>query len=98
MTGSDPARTGQIIGAELTVWSELTGASALETRIFPRGAAFAERMWIGRNLGGGGEGKWMQAERRLIHQRERMVERGTDADVLAMRWCHQFENSCTAFD
>ena len=98
MLGSDPTRTDQIIGAEITVWSELAAASALETRIFPRGAAFAERMWMGRNRWGGGEGNWMLAERRLAHQRERMVERGTNADVLAMRWCHQFENSCTAFD
>ena len=95
LTGSDPARTSQFLGAELTVWSELAAAQALETRIFPRAIAFGERMWVGRNHGGGFEGAWEDAERRLIHQRERIVERGVASDVLAMRWCHQFENRCT---
>ena len=49
----------------------------LENRIFPRGAAFGERMWAGPSgRAPSGEGAWIQAERRFVQQRERMAERG----------------------
>ena len=37
---------------------------------------------------------WKQAESRMVHMRERMVERGIAADALQPEWCHQNETLC----
>ena len=37
---------------------------------------------------------WKQAESRMVHMRERMVERGIAADALQPEWCHQNEALC----
>ena len=37
---------------------------------------------------------WKQAESRMVHMRERMVERGIAADALQPQWCHQNEALC----
>ena len=37
---------------------------------------------------------WKQAESRMVHMRERMVDRGIAADALQPEWCHQNEALC----
>ncbi len=43
--GSDSSRANQILGAEAAIWSEMNHADALSIRVWPRGAALAERLW-----------------------------------------------------
>ncbi|TRY71719.1 hypothetical protein TCAL_00287 [Tigriopus californicus] len=89
--GSEIDRSDQILGAELGMWMEQTYGPTLEAQIFPRSAAFAERMWTKPNL------NWTQAEIRFIHQRQRIVERGVIAESVQMYWCHQNEGRCRVF-
>ena len=65
------------------------GDTGMESKLWPRGAAFAERLWSDPDT------DWKQAEIRLIHHRQRLVERGIDADALQPEWCHQNEGVCT---
>ncbi|RHY13748.1 hypothetical protein DYB32_010902, partial [Aphanomyces invadans] len=39
-----------VLGGELVLWTEVTGASALEDKIWPRASAFAERAWTNPSL------------------------------------------------
>ena len=80
----------QILGSEIPAWSESIGPDSLETRIWPRGAAHAERMWTNPE----GDKAWIEAEIRFVHHRERMVQRGIEAEALQPQWCHMFENRC----
>lgn len=91
--GSNPARSDQIVGGEVTVWSEYHSEWTVEGRLWPRAAAFAERMWSTDVIT-----DWKEAEVRFVHQRERMAERGIRADVVQMLWCHQNEMRCRLED
>lgn len=89
--GSQANRLKQILGAELGMWMEQTYGPTLEAQIFPRSAAFAERLWTKPTS------NWTQAEIRFIHQRQRIVERGVIAEAVQMYWCHQNEGRCRVF-
>jgi len=61
----------------------------MESKLWPRGAALAERLWTDPDT------NWQAAEIRLIHHRQRLVERGIKADALQPEWCHQNEGFCS---
>jgi len=44
------ANTNLILGAEVCMWSETVDASDLDATIFPRVAAFAERIWTSQSI------------------------------------------------
>lgn len=92
------------------MWNEQTYGDTIEGRIFPRAAAFAERMWTrpasfsrdprdGRDgrVGARPLGDWKEAEIRFVNQRERIVERGVVANPVNMHWCYQNEGRCRLF-
>ncbi len=60
----------------------------MEGKIWPRGAALAERLWTNPAE------NWYEAETRMIHHRNRIVERGLQADRIQPEWCHQNEKLC----
>lgn len=62
----------------------------LESRIWPRAAAHAERVWTHPKTG------FLAAEVRMVTNRNRMVERGIGADRLQPEFCLQFEGKCYA--
>lgn len=79
----------QILGGEAALWSEQVGDTGMQNKLWPRTAAFAERLWSDPDT------DWKAAELRLIHHRQRLVERGIEADALQPEWCHQNEGLCT---
>ncbi|CAL8069559.1 unnamed protein product [Orchesella dallaii] len=79
---------GLILGGEAAMWSEQVDGAALESKIFPRASALAERLWSNPSSG------WYAAEPRMVHNRQRFVERGLSPDRLQPEWCHQNENLC----
>jgi len=78
----------QVMGGEAALWSEQADSSTVDSRLWPRGAALAERLWSDP------EHNWKPAEFRLINQRQRMAQRGIKADRIQPEWCHQNEGLC----
>lgn len=48
--GLTPAQEDLVIGGEASLWGEEIDASNLQQRAWPRGCAFAERMWSNRDV------------------------------------------------
>jgi len=80
-----------VLGGEAMVWSYETDAESLQSTVWPRGAALAERLWTDLPLS---EVRADHAENRMAAHRERMVNRGTRAEAFQPRYCFQNQNSC----
>ncbi|KAL6421845.1 hypothetical protein ACFW04_010982 [Cataglyphis niger] len=79
-----------ILGGEATLWTEQADSTSTDSRLWPRSAAMAERLWSEP------DSTWHHAEQRMLRQRERLVERGIYADRLEPEWCMQNQGSCYA--
>lgn len=80
------ANMKQVLGGEVCMWTEQVGPESLETRIWPRAAAFAERVWSNPVIG------FLdyipsQVYTRLDTQRERMRSRNLKSEVLWPKYC-----------
>ncbi|XP_037083425.1 LOW QUALITY PROTEIN: chitooligosaccharidolytic beta-N-acetylglucosaminidase-like [Pollicipes pollicipes] len=84
--GSDFSR--QILGGSAPLWSEQADDSTLDQKLWPRGAALAERLWAEPETG------YAAAERRYVHHRRRMVAAGVGAETVQPEFCHHYEGSC----
>ncbi|CAK4082719.1 unnamed protein product [Aphanomyces euteiches] len=78
-----------VVGGELVLWTEVTGAAAMEDKIWPRAAAFAERTWRNPNA------TWLDAMGRMTIATYRIVESGVAADMIQPLWCRQNPTDCT---
>ncbi|XP_050689017.1 chitooligosaccharidolytic beta-N-acetylglucosaminidase-like [Eriocheir sinensis] len=86
LTGS--SHPGQILGGESAMWTEQADTSTIDSKVWPRAAAVAERLWTNPATG------WRDAETRFIHHRQRLVRRGVQAERIQPQWCHQNEGLC----
>ncbi|CAK1601338.1 unnamed protein product [Parnassius mnemosyne] len=77
-----------ILGGEAALWSEQVDTAALDSRLWPRAAALAERLWSEP------QGNWRDAEYRMLHIREHLVRMGIKAESLEPEWCYQNEGYC----
>lgn len=77
-----------LLGGEAALWSEKVDDSNLDSRVWPRAAAMAERLWSDPGH------DWKRAELRLVNHRQRLVKRGVRADRLQPQWCHQNQGLC----
>lgn len=77
------------LGGEACLWTEQVGEDNLETRIWPRAAAMAERLWNdpSDNI------DYITAQR-LANHRERLITRGLKAAALWPRYCNQNPTKC----
>ena len=82
-----------VMGGEVAMWTETSDGHTMMTRIEPLASAYAERLWQGPATGG-----WVEAERRLVRHRERLVTRGIPAETLTHGWCRQNEGRCLTRD
>lgn len=80
--------SGQVLGAEAALWTEQADQSTLDSRIWPRLSALAERLWTDPQQG------WQVAESRMVIHRETLVKHGVAANTLQPRWCLQNEGNC----
>lgn len=83
-----PQIRSSILGQEAAMWSEQVDQHSSEGKIWPRTAALAERLWTNPDH------DWRDAEYRLIYHRERLVNRGIQADALQPLWCEQNAGHC----
>ncbi|KAL7287498.1 hypothetical protein TKK_0018332 [Trichogramma kaykai] len=77
-----------VLGAEATLWSEQVDSTSVDSRLWPRSAAMAERLWTNP------DSTWIHAEQRMLRHRERLVQRGILADSLEPEWCLQNQGAC----
>lgn len=77
-----------ILGQEAAMWSEQVDEHSSEGKIWPRVSALAERLWSNPSHG------WQPAVNRMVTHRERMTERGIQADALQPLWCQQNSGFC----
>ncbi|XP_002134237.2 chitooligosaccharidolytic beta-N-acetylglucosaminidase-like [Drosophila pseudoobscura] len=78
----------QVLGGEVCMWSESVDQNSLESRIWPRAGAAAERLWS--NPKDAPE----LIERRFYRYRDRLVDRGIHADAVTPRYCVLHEGMC----
>nr|CAD7414957.1 unnamed protein product [Timema poppensis] len=78
----------QILGSEATLWTEQVDDSSVDGRLWPRSSAMAERLWSNPAEG------WREAEYRMLHHRERLVQRGVQPESLEPLWCLQNQGYC----
>lgn len=81
--------TLHIVGGEACLWSEQVGPTDLDGRLWPRGAAFGEKMWTHPKLYANESVKL-----RLDVHRSRLVARGIRAGPIFPRWCSENPYKC----
>ncbi|KAJ8684485.1 hypothetical protein QAD02_020277 [Eretmocerus hayati] len=79
-----------VLGGEAALWSEQVDSASVDSRLWPRSAAMAERLWTNPDA------SWIHAEQRLLRHRERLMQRGIMADSLEPEWCLQNQGHCYA--
>jgi len=78
----------QVLGGEVAMWTEQVDTYSVESKIFPRADALAERLWSNPSE------KWYKAEQRMLQQRWRLTHRGIMADALQPEWCRINSGQC----
>lgn len=81
--------SGIVEGGEATVWSTVLSEGGLISRVWPRAAALAERLWTDRP-----EGATRPVHARFDVHRSRLVSRGIQASPLWSMWCTQNTHTC----
>lgn len=76
------------------MWSEQVDERSLETRLWPRAAAFAERLWSDPQIDITTLNIQEDVYTRLNTQRTRLVSRGLQAEALWPEWCSQNPGMC----
>lgn len=83
------AHRDQVLGGEACLWSEMVEVDSLETRIWPRTAALAERLWSDP-----GHFDRKDVYMRLDIHRKRLERRGIKSEAIWPRWCYQNPGRC----
>lgn len=85
--GVDADQQDQILGAEASIWTEMVDEHNLDTRLWPRLSAFAERVWSPKM----DESKKAEAlgnmTKRMRCHREQLVSMGFNADPIQPEFC-----------
>lgn len=78
-----------VLGGEACIWGEYVVSGTLDSRVWPRAAAFAERLWTNSpSL------TTADVEPRLMAQRERLESKNIYPEAIAPEWCNQHEKQC----
>jgi len=77
------------MGGATALWSEEADNQNMDSRVWPRASAVAERLWSDP------QGTWRDADDRMQYHRARLVARGIQADTLQPLWCLQNQGKCT---
>lgn len=78
----------KVLGGEACMWGELVDDKSMDSRVWPRTAAVAERLWSDPPP------NTLYAESRFYRHRERLVTRGIRAAAVTPHYCYQNEGLC----
>ncbi|KAL1505996.1 hypothetical protein ABEB36_005434 [Hypothenemus hampei] len=82
-------RLSQVLGGEVCLWSEQVSADDLETRLWPRTAAFAERVWSDPPIFDTND-----VYNRFDFHVHRLSKRGLRVAAIWPEFCSQFPDRC----
>jgi len=85
---NETAAFAQVLGGTGTMWSTETDEMTLEPKLWPRGAALAERLWTNPTQ------SWREAAPRLDAHRDRLIQRGIRAEAIRPEWCFHHRVEC----
>ncbi|KAG1052261.1 hypothetical protein G6F43_005594 [Rhizopus delemar] len=85
---------GKVLGGEVALWSEQSGPTVLDSRLWPRASAAAEVYWSGSYDRQGNRRTLGQVQPRFNDWVMRLIERGIGAEPNAPRWCLLHPNQC----
>ncbi|KAF9113746.1 hypothetical protein BGX27_000851 [Mortierella sp. AM989] len=82
-----------VLGGEAALWSEQSDQTVVDSKVWPRTAAFAESLWSG-NRNADGWKRTTELSSRIYDYRERLVARGINAAPLTSKYCLQHPHAC----
>ncbi|XP_017781982.1 PREDICTED: probable beta-hexosaminidase fdl isoform X2 [Nicrophorus vespilloides] len=91
---SDVYYRKQVLGGEACLWTEQVDEKSLDTRLWPRAAAFAERVWSDPPVDRSSMSINEDVYTRLSTHRDRLISRGLAAEALWPQWCSQNPGMC----
>ncbi|VVC24515.1 Hypothetical protein CINCED_3A025084 [Cinara cedri] len=77
-----------LLGAETCMWSEYVDDNGIDSRVWPRAAALAERLWANPSTFASA------AEYRLLQHHNRLITLGVQVDAFMPEWCYNHEGEC----
>ncbi|KAG2237180.1 glycoside hydrolase superfamily [Thamnidium elegans] len=96
--GIDKSHKGKILGGELAMWSEQTGPTVIDPRLWPRSAAAAETYWSGSYDKKGNRRTVKAVSERFYDWVYRMQARGINAEPVQPKYCATHPNACDLND
>ncbi|XP_050306103.1 probable beta-hexosaminidase fdl [Anthonomus grandis grandis] len=82
------------LGGEVCLWTEQVNEWNLDSRLWPRAAAFAERMWTDPSQDTTTYSIHEDVYTRLSVHRERLISRGLKPEAMWPTWCSQNPGMC----
>ncbi|KAI9265556.1 glycoside hydrolase superfamily [Helicostylum pulchrum] len=96
--GINESDTGKILGGEVAMWSEQTGPTVVEGRLFPRTAAAAEVYWSGSYDKEGKRRTVEDVSERFYDWGYRLQSRGINSEPVQPKYCHKHPGACDLND
>lgn len=96
--GVSESDAGKVLGGEVAVWSEQTGPTVIEGRLFPRTAAAAELYWSGSYDNTGKRRTIKDVSERFYDWGYRLQSRGINSEPVQPKYCHKHPGACDLND
>uniref|UniRef100_A0A182YEG5 beta-N-acetylhexosaminidase n=1 Tax=Anopheles stephensi TaxID=30069 RepID=A0A182YEG5_ANOST len=84
----------QILGGEACLWTEQVDESLLDTRLWPRASALAERLWTDPTEERYSESVPLEVYNRMSVFRNHLLELGLRAEPIFPKYCGQNQDEC----
>ncbi|XP_059614024.1 probable beta-hexosaminidase fdl isoform X2 [Phlebotomus argentipes] len=89
-----PVQMKQILGGEVCLWTEQVDESTLDSRVWPRAAALAERLWTDPDDEHDFDAVHKDVFSRFSVFRNRLVQLGIKAEAIFPKYCAQNQDEC----